>query len=75
MKQITCFLLVAMTLGCGVTGCKKAHEAGNDSMNAAHGTVVASGGQVDTVRESLAASSAVSPAALASAAVPASSGQ
>ncbi|WP_322033823.1 hypothetical protein [Paraburkholderia sp. J76] len=74
MKRITYLLLLAITPGVGVTGCEKAHEAGNDSMNAAHGSVVASGSQVDTVREALAARPAATPGALASAAAAASAG-
>ncbi|MEX3922088.1 hypothetical protein AB4Y43_38915 [Paraburkholderia sp. BR10872] len=75
MKRITFFLIIAtIALGFGIAGCNKAHKAGNDSMDATRGTVAASGGQVNTVREALAESSAASPAALANTAASASSG-
>ncbi|SDE32428.1 hypothetical protein [Paraburkholderia lycopersici] len=57
MKRIAYVVFAVMTLGCGAPACKKAHDAGNDSMKASHGAVVASSdGQVATVREALASS-------------------
>jgi len=58
MKQIAGVAILAAALGLGVAACKKAHDAGNDSMSVGGGRIVAMGsvGAAPVVRS---ASSAV----------------
>jgi hypothetical protein len=54
---------VALTFGVGA--CKKAHDAGNDSMNAGHSGISAANGQSGSLRETaLAGSSAAAASAV-----------
>jgi len=44
MKRIACAALTAAVLAVGVAGCKKAHNAGNDTMSIGNPHLVASAG-------------------------------
>jgi predicted small secreted protein len=41
MKRFAYVAIAAAALAFGLGACKKAHDAGNDSMNAAHGSISA----------------------------------
>jgi predicted small secreted protein len=59
MKRIAYVAIAILALAFGVGACKKAHDAGNDSMNAGHSSISAANGQSDAVRATaLAGSSA-----------------
>ncbi|MEQ5844371.1 hypothetical protein N0A02_33475 (plasmid) [Paraburkholderia acidicola] len=49
--------LAVAALAFGIVACKKAHEAGNDSMSAPHSGIAATGGQTGIVRGTQVASS------------------
>jgi len=44
MKRFVGVAIAAAVFGCGLAACKKAHDAGNDSMRAGGARIVASGG-------------------------------
>ena len=50
MKRFVWFALAAAALGFGAAGCKKAHNAGNDSMSVGGGRIVATGAPAGGVR-------------------------
>jgi hypothetical protein len=49
-------------LACSVGACKKAHDAGNDSMNAGHSDISAANGQSGSLREAALAGSSAAAA-------------
>lgn len=46
MRRYICAAVAAAVVGLGVAGCKKAHNAGNDSMSIGGARIVAVVGQV-----------------------------
>ena len=50
MKRFV-YVAVVAALAFGAAGCRKAHNAGNDSMRSGAGGIVASNGQAGVVRE------------------------
>lgn len=71
VKRIVWVALGVVALGCGASACKKAHDAGNDSMKAGNGGIVATSGQVAGVRYVSDAGTPASDANGASSTIPA----
>lgn len=61
MKRFAYVAIATLVLAFGVGACKKAHDAGNDSMNAGHSSISAANGQSDSVRATALAGSAAIP--------------
>ena len=66
MKRFAYVAVATAALAFGVGACKKAHDAGNDSMNMGHSGISAangeSGGQTGAMRETALAGSSAVPA-------------
>ncbi|CAB3745954.1 hypothetical protein [Paraburkholderia solisilvae] len=62
MKRFAYIAIAAAAFAFGTTACKKAHDAGNDSMSAGSSHITASNGQSGTVTDT---SMASAPAAAA----------
>ncbi|MFL9876572.1 hypothetical protein [Paraburkholderia megapolitana] len=57
VKRLMRVAFAVASLAFGIAACKKAHEAGNDSMSAPHGGIAAAGGQTGILRGAQAVSS------------------
>jgi hypothetical protein len=62
MKRIGYVAIAIAALAFAVGGCKKAHDAGNDSMNAGHSGISADNGQSGSLRETALAGSSAAAA-------------